>query len=420
MTNLAFDITLYAVKVMTQANSLLSNLMNNNQQQQQNMQMGSAGLTRYRSAPSSYFASFLDTPSADGGFGADDLEQLFNPRASSPESQRIFSRFMNGTADTIQENSFLNMTMPSKPQLNSQFLPPRSKESDPQQQLQRQQSNDYSSASQIISMKVEGGGAVGGSGLIRHSSSPAGLFANINIENEFGSVRGIGNFGGGNSANAEASFSSASRFKNQMEFSSSHSSSRLMDPISEIGNNVIGESSRGPGPFDDNPSNDDDYIPGFASNSWDDSAVLSDNFLQELADNDNKRFSNANVSDDQNNEVGNRPTTQLSHHLSLPKSSAELSAMEKLLQDSVPCKIRAKRGFATHPRSIAERVRRTKISERIRKLQELVPNMEKQTNTSDMLDLAVDYIKDLQRQVKTLSDNRAKCSCSAKQESTVD
>ncbi|KAK4419525.1 Transcription factor [Sesamum alatum] len=394
--------------------------------------MGSAGLTRYRSAPSSYFSSFLDTPTADAGFGADDLEQLFNPRASSPETQRIFSRFMNTTAETIQENCFSN---------NSQFLPPKGKESEPQQQLQRQQSNDYSSASQImyqshnseaanpaamqnsynrsfdsftsnhaVQMKVEGG-AGGGSSLVRHSSSPAGLFANINIENEFGSVRGIGNFGGGNSANAEASFSSASRFKNQMEFSSS---SRLMDPISEIGNAGICENSRGPGPFDDNPSNDGDYIPGFATNSWDDSAVLSDNFLQELADNDNKRFSN--VSDDQNNEGGNRPTTHLSHHLSLPKSSAELSAMEKLLQDSVPCKIRAKRGFATHPRSIAERVRRTKISERIRKLQELVPNMEKQTNTSDMLDLAVDYIKDLQRQVKTLSDSRAKCSCSAKQE----
>lgn len=30
--------------------------------------------------------------------------------------------------------------------------------------------------------------------------------------------------------------------------------------------------------------------------------------------------------------------------------------MDKILEDSVPCKIRAKRGFATHPRSIAERV----------------------------------------------------------------
>ena len=37
----------------------------------------------------------------------------------------------------------------------------------------------------------------------------------------------------------------------------------------------------------------------------------------------------------------------------------EMSTIEKLMQvpqDSVPCKIRAKRGCATHPRSIAERV----------------------------------------------------------------
>lgn len=51
----------------------------------------------------------------------------------------------------------------------------------------------------------------------------------------------------------------------------------------------------------------------------------------------------------------------LTHHLSLPKTLAEISSIEKLLQlqDSVPCKIRAKRGCATHPRSIAERVRST-------------------------------------------------------------
>lgn len=32
--------------------------------------------------------------------------------------------------------------------------------------------------------------------------------------------------------------------------------------------------------------------------------------------------------------------------------------MDKILEDSVPCRVRAKRGFATHPRSIAERVSR--------------------------------------------------------------
>ncbi|KAG9128763.1 hypothetical protein Leryth_026034 [Lithospermum erythrorhizon] len=51
--------------------------------------------------------------------------------------------------------------------------------------------------------------------------------------------------------------------------------------------------------------------------------------------------------------------------------------LDKLTEDAVFCRVRAKRGCATHPRSIAERVRRTRISDRIRKLQELVPNMDK-------------------------------------------
>lgn len=88
--------------------------------------------------------------------------------------------------------------------------------------------------------------------------------------------------------------------------------------------------------------------------------------------------------------------------------------MEKLLEDSVPCRVRAKRGFATHPRSIAERVRRTKISDRIRRLQDLVPNMDKQTNTSDMLDEAVEYVKTLQKQIQELTEQQKNCKCMGK------
>lgn len=43
----------------------------------------------------------------------------------------------------------------------------------------------------------------------------------------------------------------------------------------------------------------------------------------------------------------------------MANKSVDMATMEKLLQlqqDSVPCKVRAKRGCATHPRSIAERV----------------------------------------------------------------
>lgn len=383
--------------------------------------MGS-GLTRYRSAPSSYFASLLSNPTSDGsGFvPADDFEQLFNPRATSPETQIIFSRFMN-SGNAVQENQHANAAPP--PQRKSE-----TEEYHQPQQLQRQQSNDYSNSAAVSSQMMYGtynsdppAAAVfapfnsncaaqakmerTGAGLIRHSSSPAGLFANINIENDFKTMRGVGSYGGGNSANAEASFSSASRFMSPMDYSSRHTSSGMMAPISELGSKGMGENAAVDAHFDEDHGNDVDYITGLPVNSWDNSALLSDHYLKGVADNDQKH------------EGENRPKTLLSHHLSLPKSSADLSAMEKLLQDSVPCKIRAKRGFATHPRSIAERVRRTKISERMRKLQELVPNMEKQTNTSDMLDLAVDYIKDLQKQVKTLSDNQAKCGCSAKQRS---
>ena len=53
---------------------------------------------------------------------------------------------------------------------------------------------------------------------------------------------------------------------------------------------------------------------------------------------------------------GNRMTGS-THHL--PKTVAEMATAEKFLDfqgNFVPCKTRAKRGFATHPRSIAERV----------------------------------------------------------------
>ncbi|TQD69855.1 hypothetical protein C1H46_044611 [Malus baccata] len=95
--------------------------------------------------------------------------------------------------------------------------------------------------------------------------------------------------------------------------------------------------------------------------------------------------------------------SSLESQFSLPQTSLELATVEKLLhipEDSVPCKIRAKRGCATHPRSIAERERRTRISGKLKKLQDLVPNMDKQTSYADMLDLAVQHIKGLRNQVQ--------------------
>ncbi|CAH1451677.1 unnamed protein product [Lactuca virosa] len=101
----------------------------------------------------------------------------------------------------------------------------------------------------------------------------------------------------------------------------------------------------------------------------------------------------------------------------LSESALEAATMEKMMDlphDSVPCKIRAKRGCATHPRSIAERERRTRISGKLKKLQDLVPNMDKQTSYSDMLDLAVQHIKGLQTHVQSLNNELQNCSCGCK------
>ncbi|KAL7151507.1 hypothetical protein ABFS83_04G035500 [Erythranthe nasuta] len=68
-------------------------------------------------------------------------------------------------------------------------------------------------------------------------------------------------------------------------------------------------------------------------------------------------------------------------------------------------RVRARRGQATDPHSIAERLRRERIAERVRALQELVPSVNK-TDRATMVDEIVDYVKFLRLQVKVLSMSR--------------
>ncbi|XP_038998972.1 transcription factor bHLH122-like isoform X3 [Hibiscus syriacus] len=346
---------------------------NHYHQPQQHQKQMNSGLTRYQSAPSSYFSSILDK---------DFCQEILN-RPSSPETERIIARFLSsgddaggGTGDNPENVSDQNLgsIVKIEPQIMTQ-MNNQTGVIHPQQQqgsyssvpLNFYQSQPNSTMDYRVpsSTKMEN---CNNSSLIRHSSSPAGLFSNINIENI------AGYYGSINSSNIESALPPASR-----------------PPPSRV-------------------------------SSWDDSMMVSNNMSGEKGLNkDDQSISGFDFdrTETQNTMgVGNHPPPLLSHHLSLPKSLPDMSAIENLLQyqDSVPCRIRAKRGFATHPRSIAERVRRTKISERMRKLQDLVPNMDKQTNTADMLDLAVDYIKDLQKQVETLSENRARCSCGYKQQ----
>ncbi|KAM1354000.1 hypothetical protein FF1_033584 [Malus domestica] len=72
---------------------------------------------------------------------------------------------------------------------------------------------------------------------------------------------------------------------------------------------------------------------------------------------------------------------------------------------SIRPRVRARRGQATDPHSIAERLRRERIAERMKALQELVPSCNK-TDRAAMLDEIVDYVKFLRLQVKVLSMSR--------------
>ncbi|KAA8529288.1 hypothetical protein F0562_033913 [Nyssa sinensis] len=65
--------------------------------------------------------------------------------------------------------------------------------------------------------------------------------------------------------------------------------------------------------------------------------------------------------------------------------------------------VRARRGQATNSHSLAERVRREKISERMKFLQDLVPGCSKVTGKAVMLDEIINYVQSLQRQVEFLS-----------------
>ncbi|KAJ3677641.1 hypothetical protein LUZ60_003365 [Juncus effusus] len=383
-------------------------LMHHHQHQQQGRassastgQMNS-GLLRYRSAPSTLLGELCED---------------FIPtqaRNSSPETDPMLARFLGADlSNSIHEHKQAPNPPPSSTGPGSHFASPRVNEhSNPphqmlyhhHQQQQQQHIPNHSSVESLYrtvsSASVEAEQIKAGTGdgqasanLMRATSSPAGFFAQLNVENGYGMMRG--GLGGSTTNN-----NNNNRLKGQLSFSSRQGS--LMSQISEMGSEGMdGSSPEGAG---NSGGGRGSYIPGYGMNSWDDSSLLSDNFSSGM------KRPRDNPSDSQNG---------LSHQFSLPKTSSEMAAIEKFLQfqDAVPCKIRAKRGCATHPRSIAERVRRTRISERIRKLQELVPNMDKQTNTADMLDLAVDYIKDLQKQVKVMNESRASCTCSSSKNS---
>ncbi|TYI17351.1 transcription factor LRL1 isoform X2 [Gossypium hirsutum] len=115
---------------------------------------------------------------------------------------------------------------------------------------------------------------------------------------------------------------------------------------------------------------------------------------------------NGNVDDGNINRF-----VEIDKFLQLENLSAPINAKSSSPAPNKGCngtgkpQVRARRGQATDPHSIAERLRREKIAERMKNLQELVPNSNK-TDKASMLDAIIEYVRFLQLQVKVLSMSR--------------
>ncbi|CAN6477453.1 unnamed protein product [Victoria cruziana] len=100
-----------------------------------------------------------------------------------------------------------------------------------------------------------------------------------------------------------------------------------------------------------------------------------------------------------NSEQPNQSNNSGKHNGKQPKDNSQSSDAPK--EEYIH--VRARRGQATNSHSLAERVRREKISERMKFLQDLVPGCSKVTGKAVMLDEIINYVQSLQRQVEFLS-----------------
>ncbi|XP_047946336.1 transcription factor bHLH128-like isoform X4 [Salvia hispanica] len=256
--------------------------------------------------------------------------------------------------------------------------------------MQRRGEEEHGAANTTIGLQPSYGFGGGSStALLRQSSSPAGFLNHLaTAAGDRNVTRGIGSY---NSKGVAETGGGISRLNSQLSFTGKESLSR------------ISELEAAEAAAMDNHHQKKSYATtssgGGAFGMWEASSnnpimfsVAQPNRGKHVADSlDESQF-----------------------QFSISQTAQDMEKLINIPQDSVTCKIRAKRGFATHPRSIAERERRTRISGKLRKLQDLVPNMDKQTSYADMLDLAVQHIKTLQDQVEKLNHDLDNCSCGCK------
>lgn len=369
-------------------------------QTQQHCLQNNSGLTRYRSAPSSLLTSLVDT---NIGFFNDETF-----RNDNQQQQQHYSPSTSSEMETMFTNSESLLVKQEEKDPFSHGIQYNDYSYGSQNQInyQTQHNQGFPNGSLGVEGNVFDGSSNNCSNLIRQKSSPAEFFSNYSVDSGFAPLREVG------SVNGQATTSSSGY--GTLNFSSRPSTCSIKMP--QIVENEP-EALQANCIKSRNMGNDNGitkcYMPSFTNDYWD-SSTSTFSAPKNATNKGEFMFSTSNALESQGVDFGYQKLG-LTHHLSLPSSSSKMATTEKFLhvQGSVPCKIRAKRGFATHPRSIAERERRIRISARIKKLQNLFPNADKQTSTADMLDEAVEYIKELRKQLKILTETKAKCSCTS-------
>ncbi|KAI4344996.1 hypothetical protein L6164_012166 [Bauhinia variegata] len=338
-----------------------------------------SGLTRFSSAPSSLLTTAVNEVTGP------DCE------LSAVGSRSRLGHYFSGDSSSITSESTckVNSSIDSnQPKLGLQ----RS------YGLHETAAGDFPTPSHLRSAAAAGGAGSPSSpsALVRQKSSPADFLSYLTDPIEHNGGFSISK--GSGSYSSQEDGPGVSRLKSQLSFTGQDSLSH----ISEDSENIVDGISSDNGHHRTTHSY---ATTSFGMDSWDNNSksIMFAPPSKRAKDIDGDILNCLNTLDSQ---------------FSLPQTTLEMATVEKLLnipEDSVPCKIRAKRGCATHPRSIAERERRTRISGKLKKLQELVPNMDKQTSYADMLDLAVQHIKGLQGQIQKLHQELDNCTCGCKE-----
>lgn len=158
-------------------------------QQQQPQLQQSSGLMRYRSAPSSVLVDLVDNNG--GGAGCEDFRDFRFPRPSSPEVETVLARFISScnAPDHLNENHVFE-ERPVKQEAGDSVSKQNGYSNSPQMMYQAQQQvHDLDNSSSFGAFKTTGldnsskMGVGNRSNLVRQTSSPAGFFPNLNVDN---------------------------------------------------------------------------------------------------------------------------------------------------------------------------------------------------------------------------------------------